>query len=257
MVGVSLRESADTVREWGEDFGVGFALWIDPGGDSPAAFGVRGHPSTVLIDRDGRIVGRVGALAYVAAHPGRGRAIALAVAYVAGKVTVYSLVGAAVVLAGLQLQAVSIPVVVGARKALGPLMIVVGLALVGLWNPRITLGLRLAERLQSGVKASGAGGAYLLGLAFSLAFCPTLFWLFFGLTVPLALKSAGGWSFPGLFALGSSLPLLVAAGLVTVGAGAMGRMLGSMRRLERPLRLAAAFILLVVRLHDTLLYWAL
>ena len=81
--------------------------------------------------------------------------------------------------------------------------------------------------------------------------------LFFGLTVPVALKSAGGWSFPGLFALGSSLPLLVAAGLVTVGAGAMGKMLGSMRPLERPLRLAAGFLLLVVGLHDTLLYWAL
>jgi hypothetical protein len=175
----------------------------------------------------------------------------------AGKVTVYSLAGAAVVLAGLQLQAVSIPVVVAIRKALGPLMIVVGLVLVGLWSPRITLGLRLAERLQSGGKASGAGGAYLLGLAFSLAFCPTLFWLFFGLTVPVALKSTGGWSFPGLFALGSSLPLLVAAGLVTVGAGAMGKMLGSMRRLERPLRLVAGSILLVVGLHDTLLYWAL
>ena len=56
----------------------------------------------------------LGALAYVAAHPGRGGAFALALAYVAGKVTVYSLAGAAVVLAGLQLQAVSIPVVVAA-----------------------------------------------------------------------------------------------------------------------------------------------
>jgi hypothetical protein len=59
MVSVSLREAAETAREWGEDFGVGFPLWLDPGGESPTAFGVRGHPSTVLIDRDGRIVGRV------------------------------------------------------------------------------------------------------------------------------------------------------------------------------------------------------
>ena len=59
MVSVSLREPADTVREWGEDFDVGFLLWLDPGGETPVALGVRGHPSTVLIDRDGRIVGRV------------------------------------------------------------------------------------------------------------------------------------------------------------------------------------------------------
>ena len=59
MVGVSLRESAETVQEWGEDFGIEFPLWLDPSGETPTAFGVRGHPSTVLIDRDGRIVGRV------------------------------------------------------------------------------------------------------------------------------------------------------------------------------------------------------
>ncbi len=59
MVGVSLRESADTVREWGKDFDVAFPLWVDPDGGSPAAFGVHGHPNTVLIDRTGRIVGRV------------------------------------------------------------------------------------------------------------------------------------------------------------------------------------------------------
>jgi hypothetical protein len=59
MVSVSLREPAATVREWGEDFDVGFPLWLDPGGETPKAFGVHGHPSTVLISRQGRVVGRV------------------------------------------------------------------------------------------------------------------------------------------------------------------------------------------------------
>ncbi len=199
----------------------------------------------------------LGALAYASARPGTSRPIGLALAYVAGKVTVYTLVGAAVVLAGLQLQAVSIPVVVAARKGLGPLMILVGLALLGLWRPRLSVGHQLAARLQDGVKGSGAGGAYLLGLVFSLAFCPTLFWLVFGLTIPLALRSAGGWSFAGLFAIGSSLPLLAVAALVTAGAGAVEGLAGSMRRLERPVRGGAAVILVVAGLHDTLVYWAL
>lgn len=59
LVSVSLREAPGTVREWGEDFGIVFPLWIDPSGETPTVFGVRGHPSTVLIDREGRIVGRV------------------------------------------------------------------------------------------------------------------------------------------------------------------------------------------------------
>jgi len=198
----------------------------------------------------------LGALAYAAGRAGRGRALGLTLAYVAGKVTVYTLVGAAVVLAGLQLQAVSIPVVLIARKALGPLMIVVGLALLGFWRPRFSAGQRLAARLR-GRAGTGVTGAYLLGLVFALAFCPTLFWLFFGLTIPLALKSAGGWSFAGLFAIGSSLPLLAVAALVTAGAGAIEGLVGSIGRLERPLRIVAAVVLLIAGLHDTLVYWML
>jgi hypothetical protein len=59
MVAVSLRERQEVVREFAEDFGFGFPVWVDPGGESPAGFGVPGHPSTLLIDPAGRIVARV------------------------------------------------------------------------------------------------------------------------------------------------------------------------------------------------------
>lgn len=47
------------VAQFQDDFGITFPLWIDRTGQGPAAFGVRGHPNTVLIDRTGRIVGRI------------------------------------------------------------------------------------------------------------------------------------------------------------------------------------------------------
>ena len=197
----------------------------------------------------------LGALAYASAHPGGRRPLAFALAYVAGKVSVYTLVGAAVIVLGLQLQTVSIPVVVAARKALGPLMIAVGLGLLGLWRLRAGVGQRLAWRLRERLRTRGIAGAYLLGVVFSFAFCPTLFWLFFGLTIPLGLRSAGGWAFPGLFALGASLPLLALASLVAVGVAAADTIAGRLRSLDRPLRLSAGGLLLVAGLHDTLVYW--
>ena len=54
-----MQEKPETVQSFGEDFGIHFPLWIDRAGHGPAAFGVRGHPNTVLIDRAGRIVGRI------------------------------------------------------------------------------------------------------------------------------------------------------------------------------------------------------
>jgi len=199
----------------------------------------------------------LGALAYVTARGGDARPFGMALAYVAGKVSVYTVVGAAVIVAGLQLQATSIPVILVARKALGPLMVIIGLMLAGAWRPRVTLGQTLSLRLRERLPTGGAVGAYLLGVAFAFAFCPTLFWLFFGLTVPLALRSGGGWAFPGLFALGSSVPLLVVAALLGAGVGAAHRIVGGVRRWDRPVRWIAAVILILAGLHDTAVYWLL
>lgn len=59
MVGVGLKETPEAVRSFAREFGIEFPLWIDPGGRSPEAFGVWGHPNTILIDRAGQVVGRV------------------------------------------------------------------------------------------------------------------------------------------------------------------------------------------------------
>jgi len=197
------------------------------------------------------------ALAYVSAQAGRGQPLALAAAYVAGKVTVYTLVGALVILAGWELDAMSIPVVVAARKALGPLMLLVGLSMLGAFRLKAGFGQRLALRLQDRLRGGGAGRAYLLGVAFSFAFCPTLFWLFFGLTIPLALRSTGGLAFPAVFAVGASLPLLVVTGAVAGGLGTVGQVAGGLRRLDLVLRTIAGSLLILAGLHDTLIYWLL
>ncbi len=185
----------------------------------------------------------LGALAYAARESSKGTTFAAALAYAAGKVVVYSLVGGLVILAGLQLQAVSIPVVVVARKLLGPLMLVVGLAMV--IPLKGGFGHRLSERHL----------VALPGIAFSLAVCPTLFWLFFGLTVPLALRSPGGWSFPGLFALGSTLPLLVLSGVVALGFGALKATVGKLSRVHRIGSAVAGAVFILAGLHDTVVYW--
>ena len=133
-------------------------------------------------------------------------------AFVLGKATVYLLLGGLIVLLGWQLDQVSrtaIPVVIFTRRALGPLLIVVGLLMLGILQSRLSVGNRFSSWLEEKVRGrSGVVPSYLLGAAFAFAFCPTLFWLFFGLTIPLALTSTGGIIFPGFFALSTALPVL-------------------------------------------------
>lgn len=198
-----------------------------------------------------------GALAYVARGSGsRGGVARGAFAYLLGKMLVYSVIGVAVILAGRQLAQTSIPLIVLARKVLGPLMILLGVYLLGLLPLRLSLGHGLAERLEARA-GPGPRGAFLLGAAFSFAFCPTLFLLFFGLTIPLALASPIGVIYPGAFALGTALPLLGLAGLLTAGVGATKGYVAGARRLDAWLRPAAAVVLILAGLNDTVVYWLL
>ena len=59
LVGVNLRESPEAVRAFAQEFRIPFPLLLDKQGQSPGLFGLWGHPNTVLIDSQGRVVGLV------------------------------------------------------------------------------------------------------------------------------------------------------------------------------------------------------
>lgn len=175
-------------------------------------------------------------------------------AYAAGKAVTYAALGLFFVLLGEALSQGTIPVVQAVRKVLGPLMIVVALALLGLWRSRLGLGLgdRVAAFASDRLDATRPRGAFLLGMAFGLAFCPTLFLLFFGLLVPLALASPAGATFPLLFALGTALPVLAVLGAIALGVGDSPKAVARVRPLVTKL---AGAVVLVAGINDTVVYW--
>ncbi|MGH7320209.1 MAG: sulfite exporter TauE/SafE family protein [Candidatus Rokuibacteriota bacterium] len=197
------------------------------------------------------------AMAYVGSRLGERRPWRETLAYILGKVLVYTLAGAAVVAVGQQLAHTAIPVAMVARKALGPLMILIGLGFVGVFRLRGSVGRGVSAWLQARLTRHGAWSAFLLGVAFSFTFCPTLFWLFFGLTIPLALRSAAGWTFPGLFAVGTALPLLAFTALLSIGTGAARGFVERVKRSHRLVGRIAGAIFVLAGIHDTLTYWAL
>ena len=182
-----------------------------------------------------------------------------ALAFVAGKVTVYLLVGGMIVLLGWQLGQISqtaIPVIVFARRAMGPLLIGVGLLMTGLLQAHVSLGGQVSTWLQAKVgKQQGTLPAYLLGVAFSFTFCPTLFWLFFGLTIPLAIASPEGVLLPGVFALGTALPVLGLAGLLASGTVNAGLFVKRFKVADIWLRRIVGMVFVLVGVNETLLYW--
>jgi cytochrome c biogenesis protein CcdA len=176
----------------------------------------------------------------------------LTASYIAGKVLVYSTAGLLAVALGQGLAAVTIPTAIVARKALGPLMILISLAMLGLWRPRLSIGQALSLRIRD-LAQGGMLGAFSLGVAFSFAFCPTLGLLFFGYVIPMALISAAGPLYPAGFALGTTFPLIIATSLLMASTGTRAE-----KRLttwEPWLKRVAGLIFLLVGVNDTVLYW--
>lgn len=141
----------------------------------------------------------------------------------------------------------------GVRRVLGPLMLLLGFYLLGLIRmPIPTIG---TGKLGAWARARGGSlGALALGGAFGLAFCPTMFLLFFGLMLPTAVASRLSLLFPALFAVGTAVPVLVILGLLDQGKP-KGQVLSGMRRTGRWLNLVGGVVLVLVGLYDTLVYW--
>lgn len=197
----------------------------------------------------------VSALALIGRRPSPSMLVA-GLSYTAGKALVYALIGLAFVVVGSAVSIGSIPLIVTARKLLGPLMLIVGLALIGVVRPRLpfSVGDRLALYASDRLDASRPVGAFLLGAAFSVAFCPTLFLLFFGLLIPLALASPGGAAYPALFALGTTLPMLAVLAALALGSQRWS-VAGALARVQPLLTQLAGFVVLLAGLNDTVVYW--
>jgi len=197
-------------------------------------------------------VGMVAVLGRTEAGRPRWRAT---LAYLAGKAMVYSGLGLLAIAVGASLSELSIPVFVAARKVLGPLMILVGLGMIGILRFHWAPGYGVAMRLRGALQRRGEGAPFLLGVAFGFAFCPTLFALFFGFLVPLALSRPDGVLYPALFAIGTVLPMVMILGVLSVGGGSLRRYTREVGRAQRVVAAVAGAALIVVGLNDTLIYW--
>lgn len=184
------------------------------------------------------------ALAYIGRYASDRRAtIVGSTLYSLGRMASYSLLVGLVVLAGGEVARISGWLQDVGEYLLGPILLLAGLAMLGLIRlptiaARASLGAKLAE--------SGSTGAFGVGALFALAFCPYSAALFFGVLVPLAMGPSGGLLLAPSFALGTGLPVLVAALALSLGVTRLGAWLSATGRVESVLRKGSGLAILGV-----------
>ena len=133
----------------------------------------------------------IAAISYVGRKVGDSRwVMAAGLLYTLGRCLLYLGLAVLLVTTAMSVPAVSLFLQKYVHVVLGPIFLLLGLFLVGL----ITFsggGASMSEGMQKRIDAMGIWGAFLLGVLFAVAFCPTSAAWFFGLMALLLGSEAG------------------------------------------------------------------
>ncbi|MFZ5789039.1 MAG: aromatic aminobenezylarsenical efflux permease ArsG family transporter [Acidobacteriota bacterium] len=193
----------------------------------------------------------IAALSFVGRHVGSPRmALLSGVLYTLGRTLAYVTLAALVIAALLSIVEVSATLQKVAARALGPVLIVVGVALLGV-IPLPSFGGGVNAKIER-LAAAGVWGAVPLGAAFALAFCPVSAALFFGSLVPIATSHGSPVMLPALYGVGTAIPVLGFAVLLAAGRAGLGTAYERLRRIERWARPATGVVFILAGVYETL-----
>ncbi|WP_242474879.1 sulfite exporter TauE/SafE family protein [Bacillus cereus group sp. N14] len=167
--------------------------------------------------------------------------------FILGKIIAFTTLGLLVWFLGKEIQQILTLYFPWLRKMMGPLLILMGLLLSGIIKRRYFFSIKF-------IRNQNEVGSFLLGFFFSLAFCPTMFVLFFGTLIPLSLSFNYGYLFPTFFSIGTALPIVVLMSFISY-LGLNGALLKKSRKIGNSIQRIAGFLLILIGLYDTALYW--
>lgn len=154
--------------------------------------------------------------------------------YSLGRVLSYTLLGVILIMVlkgGASMFGIQQRVGVWGEFVLGPLLVAIGLFM--LFADRLNLPKFGFNGNAEGLVKKGGWGALLIGILFALAFCPTSGVFYFGMLIPLSATVPAGYLLPVVFAVATSLPVLVVAWVLAFSVQQIGRLYGRMQLLQR------------------------
>lgn len=135
------------------------------------------------------------------------------------------------------------------NKFLGPVLIIIGLVMFGIIKINFKRNSEKIEKVKIWLAGKGYLGSLALGMLFAFAFCPYSGVLFFGVLIPMVLKSSSGLLLPPLFALGTGLPVIIFAILIAYSMKAVSKTFNIVSKIEKWLRYAVASVFIIAGIY--------
>ena len=200
------------------------------------------------------LASNIAAISFIGRRVGHTRQVLLSgLLYTLGRTATYVLL-AAIILAGL-LAADGVARFLHRymNQILGPVLILVGMGLLGMLG--FSLSLNLAGRgVQERASKGGWWWSGVLGILFALSFCPVSAGLFFGALIALSAASSSRILLPSLFGMGTAVPVIGFAFLIAFGSQYVGRAFNRLTQIEKWVRTITGVVFILAGLYYCLTY---
>jgi cytochrome c biogenesis protein CcdA len=140
------------------------------------------------------------------------------------------------------------------EKYIGPIMISIGLIMLGIIKLNFLFKGNLNDKLSEKFKDKGLLGSFLLGVVFALAFCPYSGALFFAMLIPMSLSASAGLGLPLVFSVGTGLPVLFFAFIIAFSIERLGRYFKAIQKVEKIMRIVAGITFLLAGIYYLNIY---
>jgi cytochrome c biogenesis protein CcdA len=142
------------------------------------------------------------------------------------------------------------------EKFLGPLLLVIGLLMLNIFKIRLSRkGGGLSEKVEQKASGGSSWWAFLLGVIFALAFCPSSGVFYFLMLIPMTLASPDGLLLPPVFAIATGLPVIIIAWLLAFSMSGVGTFYNKIKVFEKWFRLVAAVLFIGAGLYFVFIFW--
>lgn len=101
----------------------------------------------------------------------------------------------------------------------------------------------------------GGIGALLLGILFSLAFCPTSGVFYFGILMPMSAAETGGYLLPVAYAIATGLPVIIVAWILAYSVVGLGKFYHRIQTFQKWMNLIIALLFIGVGIYFGVMLW--
>lgn len=137
---------------------------------------------------------------------------------------------------------------------LGVALLIAGILMLDVLKFRLPFMEKLSPTVNQEKPSGGYLNAFVMGVAFALAFCPFSGVLYFGVLIPMTLAAPTGLFLPPVFAIATGLPVLVIAYLLAYSMANVGRFYNGMKHFELWFKRIVALVFMAAGAYYIVMY---